>query len=145
MQQSATVAFLQSSILQFSMLEGRTAPVKMEARSCCIMIVTTKLLPLTWTIEWKIMYSYMSFLVSDSTLLVLVCWGMQPHLHPQGLEAHWQRHIKTQTHTHTLTHIHSLVHGATWTSLHQRYICFLCMFDGTGRQRLATVPSYSTD
>lgn len=46
---------------------------------------------------------------------------------------------------HTLTHIHTQTHGATWTSLHQRYICFLCMFDGTGRQRLATARSYCTD
>lgn len=59
----------------------------------------------------------------------------RPCLRPQGLEAH-TKHTDTHTHTHSYTH----AHGATRTSLHQRYICSLCMFDGTGRQRLATAP-----
>lgn len=41
-----------------------------------------------------------------------------------------QAHKHSHTCTRPLTHSHTSAHGATWTSIHQRYICFLYMFDG---------------
>lgn len=102
----------------------------------------------------KIMHGcidHLSSLGSVATFRLCLCRGMQPHLLSLACARRaWKHILKKEEKKETLniqahTLIHTLMHtGATWTNLHQRYICFLCMFDGTGRQRLATAPAYRT-